>query len=146
MNDTLLLSDHVVSAAESCADQGADQSPRVGESLPMQAGPALHDCPDASFRGVILHKFAVRGVDQAAALERALRSGNAVELARQAQTLKQVAADLSADALCERADELERTAERGDLGEAGLALVRTREEIARCVEAAGDLLLQLAAE
>jgi HPt (histidine-containing phosphotransfer) domain-containing protein len=95
---------------------------------------------------MFLHKFAARASDQVAALKRALDSGNAAELARQARAIKHVAAHLPTDALHQRADELERTAERGDLESAGAAVERTREEIARSAEAAIELLSQLLAE
>ena len=84
--------------------------------------------------------------DQMAALERALDSGNTLELARQAQAIKGVAAHLPADALHERADELERSAERGDLenaGAAGRAHVRRNRPLGR---SAIELLSQLLAE
>ena len=116
-------------------------------TLPNQSAGRPHDCDrEVAFRGMLLHKFATRGPDQLAALERALDAGNAIELARQAQAVKNVAAHLADDALHARADELERTAERGDLAGAGLALARTREEIARSIETAIKLLSQLTTE
>lgn len=117
------------------------------QTLPTQPAGRPHGCGDeVAFLGMFLHKFAARGLDQVAALERALGAGNVIELARQAQAVKGVAAHLANDALCARAEELERTAEQGDLPGAGLALARTREEIARSIETAIDLLSQLKAE
>ncbi|MEX0677544.1 MAG: Hpt domain-containing protein [Pirellulales bacterium] len=122
-----------------------EQNPDGGESSPINCLETIarRSLDDGASCGMMLHKFAARSVDQVSALERALGAGNARELAREAHTLKRVAADLAADALRVRADDLERSAERGDLEEAGLALARTREEIERCVEAAGALLAQL---
>ena len=118
-----------------------------GESPPICLESIARRClDDGASCGMMLHKFAARSVDQVAALARALEAGNALELARQAHTLKGVAADLAAQALHARADELERTAERGDLEQAGSALARTRAEIDRCVQAAGELLAQLSNE
>ena len=118
-----------------------------GESPPICLECIARRClNDGMSCGMMLHKFAARSVDQVAALERAFEAGNALELARQAHTLKGVAADLAAQALRARADELQRTAERGDLEQAGSALARTREELDRCVEAAGELLAQLSNE
>jgi HPt (histidine-containing phosphotransfer) domain-containing protein len=125
----------------------ASETSSLIQTLPTQPAGRPHGCDrEVAFRGMLLHKFAARGPDQVAALERALGAGNAVELARQAQAVKNVAAHLADDALHARADELQRTAERGDLAGAGLALVRTREEIARSVETAIELLSQLSAE
>lgn len=95
---------------------------------------------------MFLHKFAARSLDQVAALQRAFEAGNAVELARQAQAVKGLAAHLSDDALHARAEELQRTAERGDLPGSGLALARTRKQIARSVEVAIERLARLTAE
>jgi hypothetical protein len=97
-------------------------------------------------RGMFLHKFAARGLDQAATLKRAFESGNVLELAQQAQAIKDLAAELSDDALYARAEELARSAERGDLPGTSLALEGTREEIARSVETAIEQLSQLTAE
>jgi HPt (histidine-containing phosphotransfer) domain-containing protein len=115
--------------------------------LPIRLEKIAEGClDDGAWCGMKLHKFAVRSADQVAALARALESGNALELARGAHTLKGVAADLAAETLCALADELQRTAERGQLDQAGPTLVRTREEIERCVEAASELLGQLLRE
>jgi len=90
---------------------------------------------DSGFCGMILHKFAARSEDQLAALERALESANAPELARQAHTLQGVAANLSAHGLRAAAEELEAAAGRNDFSAAEPALKRTRAELARCVAA-----------
>jgi two-component system, sensor histidine kinase and response regulator len=98
---------------------------------------------DNGFCAMVLHKFAVRSSDQLAALERALESANALELARQAHTLQGVAANLSALALRDRAEELEAAAARGDLQTARRALEHTRRELSRCVTAIPALLARV---
>jgi HPt (histidine-containing phosphotransfer) domain-containing protein len=90
---------------------------------------------DHGFCAMILHKFAARSEDQLAALERALDSANAPELARQAHTLQGVAANLSAHGLRAAAEELEAAAGRSDFAAAEPALKRTRAELVRCVAA-----------
>ena len=51
---------------------------------PIDLASLLRRClDDVTFCGMILHKFAARSADQLAALERALESGNAIELARE---------------------------------------------------------------
>ncbi len=143
MNTTLPSSDDRF-GAENLIAPAVAWKPAGGPSLPICLESIAYRCLDNGMLcGMILHKFAARSGDQVAALERAIDSGNAPELARQAHTLKGVATDLSAETLCALAEELQRTAERGELHEAGLALVRTREEIDRCVEAACALLGQL---
>jgi HPt (histidine-containing phosphotransfer) domain-containing protein len=146
MSTNLLSSDDRIWAENLIAPSGERKS-AGGRSLPIRLECIADRCLDDGMScGMILHKFAARSVDQVAALERALDSGNALELARGAHALKGVAADLSAETLCALADQLQRTAERGELDEAAGALVRTREEIERCVEAASELLGQLLRE
>jgi len=141
---TNLLSSADRSSAENRIAPPGERKSAGGRSLPICLEGIADRCLDDGMScGMILHKFAARSVDQVAALERALDSGNATELARGAHRLKGVAADLSADTLCALADQLQRAAERGKLDEAAPALVRTRAEIERCVEAAGELLGQL---
>jgi HPt (histidine-containing phosphotransfer) domain-containing protein len=87
---------------------------------------------DAEFRAVTWHKFVARAGDCAGALRRAFESANAVELAREAHTLKEVAAALTANELYAASDALERTATGGDRDEARAALERVCAEIERC--------------
>ena len=83
---------------------------------PIDLASLLRRCLDDShFCAMILHKFAARSEDQLAAMQRALESGNAVELARERHTLQGLAANLSADGMQVRANELERLARAGDL-------------------------------
>lgn len=146
MNTTTLSTDNRLSA-ENLTAHAAPRQPARGRSGPIRLENIEEGRLDNGMLcGMILHKFAARSVDQMAALVRALDSRNAQELARGACTLKGVAAELSAEALRERADELERSAQRGDLEKAAIALVRTREEMDRCAEAASELLSQLLAE
>lgn len=143
MNTTTLSTDDRLSAEKLTAHVVARQ-PAGGRSLPIRLeniSGGRHD--NGMLCGMMLHKFAARSVDQMAALVRALDSGNARELARGAGALKGVAAELAAEVLLERADELERSARCGDLETAALALVRTREEMERCAAAASELLGQL---
>lgn len=90
---------------------------------------------DSSYCGVTWHKFVARSVDRVAALKRAFASGNAVELAREAQTLKGVAAGLAADELGALAEALEAAAQRDDPKEIGSTLARVCREIDRCAGA-----------
>src|SRR5262249_21557553 len=56
-----------------------------GAMSPFELKSLLHRClDDGVFCSMVLHKFAVRSADQIAALERALVSGNAAELAERA--------------------------------------------------------------
>ena len=108
--------------------------PATGEAAaPIDLQSLLRRClDDATFCGMILHKFAARASDQLAALQRALDSSNIVELAREAHTLAGVAANLSAVTLRDRADELERAAAGNNLAAAREAFERTRIELVRC--------------
>jgi HPt (histidine-containing phosphotransfer) domain-containing protein len=131
---------------------GRDSFP-VGISKPASAddGPAAIDLPsllrrcldDVTFCGMILHKFAARSADQLAALERALESGNTLELAREAHTLQGVAANMSAAALRSQADALERAAVRNDLPAARAALGNTRAEVTRCTQLVPELIARV---
>lgn len=112
---------------------------------PIDLASLLRRClDDAQFCGMILHKFAARSADQLAAIQRALESGNAIELAREAHTLQGVAANLSAGGIRERAKELERVARDGDLKTARKVFDATRGEVDRCRLAVPELLLRLA--
>ncbi len=112
---------------------------------PIDLASLLRRCiDDVTFCGMILHKFAARSSDQLAALERALESGNAIELAREAHTLQGVAANMSAAAMRSRADDLERAARAGDLSAARKLYAAARGEVDRCRLAVPELLLRLA--
>lgn len=112
---------------------------------PIDLASLLRRClNDTQFCGIILHKFAARSADQVAALQRALESGNAVELAREAHTLQGVAANLSAAGIRDRARELERVARAGDLQSARKAFELARGEVDRCRLVVPELLLRLA--
>lgn len=107
----------------------------------------LHRClDDEVFCRMILHKFAMRSVDQMNALSRAIESNNTVELAREAHTLKGVAANLSAGTLTARAAELERAAQNGDMQAAREVLEETRLEVDKLVAAVPDLLDQVSTQ
>jgi HPt (histidine-containing phosphotransfer) domain-containing protein len=115
-------------------------------SPPIDIASLLHRClDDTTFCGMILHKFAARAGDQLAALQRALESANIVELAREAHTLAGVAANLSAVALRDSADELERAATGSNLADARVALDRIRTEVIRCTELVPRLIERLTA-
>ncbi len=108
---------------------------------PIDLASLLRRClDDTTFCGMILHKFASRAADQIAALERAIDSGNTIDLAREAHTLVGVAANLSAQTLCDRAKQLELSASSQDLSAARTALEHTRAELHRCVEIVPELL------
>jgi two-component system sensor histidine kinase/response regulator len=112
---------------------------------PIDLASLLRRClDDVTFCGMILHKFAARSADQLAALERALESGNAIELAREAHTLQGVAANMSAAGMRARADDLERAARAGDLNTARKLYAAARGEVDRCRLAVPELLLRLA--
>lgn len=112
---------------------------------PIDLAGLLRRClDDAQFCAMILHKFAARSQDQLAALQRAIESGNAVELAREAHTLQGVAANLSATGIRARAEELERVARAGDLRAARAAFEQARGEVDRCRLAVPELLVRLA--
>ncbi len=116
-----------------------------GQDEPIDLASLLRRClEDVQFCGIVLHKFAARSADQVAALERALESGNTVELAREAHTLQGVAANLSATALRLRADELEHAARIGELKAARKLLDAARDEVFRCRHVIPQLLLRLA--
>ena len=89
---------------------------------------------DAHFCTLMLRKFSHRAGDQMAALDRAARSGNALELAREAHTLKGLAGNLSAAPLQKSADRLEQAARRSDLHEAGSLVDQVRDQIDRCMQ------------
>jgi HPt (histidine-containing phosphotransfer) domain-containing protein len=112
---------------------------------PIDLPSLLRRClDDVTFCGMILHKFAARSSDQLAALERALDSGNAIELAREAHTLQGVAANMSAAGMRARADDLERAARAGDFSAARKLYAAARGEVDRCRMAVPELLLRLA--
>lgn len=112
---------------------------------PIDLASLLRRCLDDShFCAMILHKFAARSEDQLAALERALESGNAIELAREAHTLQGVAANMSAAGMRARADDLERAARAGDFSAARKLFAAARGEVDRCRLAVPELILKLA--
>jgi HPt (histidine-containing phosphotransfer) domain-containing protein len=119
--------------------------PHADFDEPIDLVSLLRRClDDAQFCAMILHKFAARSQDQLAAIERALESGNAVELAREAHTLQGVAANLSAGGIRERAKQLEGAARSGDLQSARKAYELTRGEVDRCRLMVPELLVRLA--
>jgi Amt family ammonium transporter len=108
--------------------------PAMAQPAPFDVESLLHRClGDNDFSAQILRKFAARADSQHAALHRAVASGNLDELRREAHSLKGVAANLSADALRNRAARLElaaRTCQTQDLSQ---LLNETCDELARCV-------------
>lgn len=98
---------------------------------------------DANFCALMLRKFSHRAGDQLAALDRAARSGNAIELAREAHTLKGLAGNLSATPLQISADRLEQVARRSELKDAGSLVDQVRDQVARCVEEIPRVLAQI---
>jgi HPt (histidine-containing phosphotransfer) domain-containing protein len=119
-------------------------SPQPVFDEPIDLPSLLRRClDDAHFCAMILHKFAARSMDQLSALERALESGNSVELAREAHTLQGVAANLSADGARQQAKELERVARAGDLKAARKSLEAVRGEVDRCRLMVPELILRL---
>jgi HPt (histidine-containing phosphotransfer) domain-containing protein len=138
MNDPC-LSDQDFAAGGSCSQAGGGDACRRAESALAHLESLLRrSLADSTYSGMAWHKFAARAVDRVAALRRAFASGNAVELAREAQTLKEVAACLSANELHALADELAHAAGRSDLQAAGPALERACREIDRCAGVAGE--------
>lgn len=123
----------------------ADQLPAVGTPAIETAAEShsqdtihvaslLNRCfGDANFCTLMLRKFSHRAGDQLAALDRAARSGNAVDLAREAHTLKGLAGNLSAAPLQMSADRLEQVARRSELEEAESLLDQVRDQVARCL-------------
>jgi HPt (histidine-containing phosphotransfer) domain-containing protein len=99
---------------------------------------------DANFCTMILQKFADRGADQLAALDRAAASRNARELARQAHTLTEIAANLSADRLAVCAVRLERHAAAGTLDRVAVLLESVHAEMTRCLQAMPYVLVRVA--
>jgi HPt (histidine-containing phosphotransfer) domain-containing protein/two-component sensor histidine kinase len=98
---------------------------------------------DANFCTLMLRKFSHRAGDQLAALDRAARSGNAVDLAREAHSLKGLAGNLSAAPLQMSADRLEQVARRSELEEAGSLVGQVRDQVARCLAEIPRVLAQI---
>ena len=116
----------------------------TGSQAPIHVESLLDRCfGDADFCTLMLRKFLHRAGDQLAALDRAARSGNAVNLAREAHTLKGLAGNLSATSLQLSADRLEQVARRSDLKEAGSLVDQVRDQVARCLEAIPRVLAQI---
>ncbi len=108
----------------------------IARPEPFDVEDLLHRClGDAKFSSMLLQKFAARAGNQQAAIERAIDSGNLVELAREAHTLKGVAANLSADELRHGAAKLEQAARGGQRDELADLLADVVDELARCVAA-----------
>lgn len=114
-------------AMESSAEHGPQVTIHVESLLGRCFG-------DVDFCTLMLRKFSHRAGDQLAALDRATRSGNAIELARAAHTLKGLAGNLSAAPLQMFADRLEQVARRSKFEEAGLLVDQVRDQVARCME------------
>lgn len=139
------ISSHPEAGAGQRSAEAGGRAPHPAELALIDLESLLRRClDDEVFCRMVLHKFAMRSVDQMAALARAIESRNCVELAREAHTLKGVAANLSAEALQAQADELERAAQRGDMAAAAKALETTRTEVDRLVAAVPGLLEQMA--
>ncbi len=141
----------VVSRQDSVCDQfnlgtpPATRNSVAGEESVIDLLDLLQRClDDATFCGMILHKFVNRSADQLAAMERALEAGNMQELAREAHTLQGVAANLSAACLRSRAEALENAVRQNDLSGARQALDETRSEIVRCTTIVPELMDRLA--
>ena len=98
---------------------------------------------DANFCSLMLRKFSHRAGNQLAALDRAARNGNALELAREAHTLKGLAGNLSATPLQISADRLEQVARQSELKDAGSLLDQVRDQVARCVAEIPRVLAQI---
>jgi len=121
-----------------------EPSAEYGSPITIHVESLLDRCfGDVDFCTLILRKFSHRASDQLAALDRATRSGNAIELARAAHTLKGLAGNLSATPLQMSADRLEQAARRSKFGEAGLLVDQVRDQIARCVEEIPRILAQM---
>jgi hypothetical protein len=119
----------------------ADEQCRGAEaSLAHLEGLLRRSLEDSAFCGVTWHKFVARAGDLAGALRRAFKSGNAAALAREAQTLQEVAAALAESGLQAVADELARAASRGGKKQVGRALERCCAEIDRCAAEAAAIL------
>ena len=100
---------------------------------------------DIGFCRQLLQAFTERVADQLTAVEQAAKAGDAVALARKAHAAKSVAGTLAADAICQRAAELEHLGRHADLSAADLALVNFRREVERCLEYIPQLLATVAA-
>jgi HPt (histidine-containing phosphotransfer) domain-containing protein len=104
----------------------------------------LDDCQgDEAFCTMILQKFASRAADQLAALDRAAASRNAVELARQADTLCGIATNLSAGELVVSAARLQWQARAGAFDRVAPLLESVRTDVARCLQAIPDVLREI---
>ena len=112
---------------------------------PFDAKSLLHRCMgDAGFCELMLQKFADRAANQLAALERAARAANCVELAREAHTLKGIALNLSADELRASATRLEQAARTGQCDCLGELISEVRVQVIRCLESMPWVLAEIA--
>jgi HPt (histidine-containing phosphotransfer) domain-containing protein len=122
----------------------ADAAGTSATSTSFDAAGLLAKCGgDARACAVMLRKFAARAADQLAALDRAAASQNAIELARQAHTLSEIAANLSANALATWAARLEWQARTSALGRVAPLLDTVRDEVARCLQAVPEVLARI---
>lgn len=118
--------------------------PAIAQRAPFDVEALLHRClGDSAFSAQILRKFAARADGQRAALHRAVASGNLDELRREAHSLKGVAANLSADALRNRAARLELAARTCQTQGLSQLLDETCDELARCVATIPQVLGRL---
>lgn len=128
--------DNARAAMERMAESGSKDTIHVESLLDRCFG-------DANFCTLMLRKFSHRAGDQMAALDRAARSGNAIELAREAHTLKGLAGNLSATPLQISADRLEQAARSSELKHAGSLVDQVRNQVARCVAEIPRVLAQI---
>jgi len=139
---TAIVEPSALQAARSRADVPVQE--RAAPRAPLDLESLWHRCSgDTRCCTMLLHKFVTHAGDQIAMLKRATKSGNAIELAARAHTLKEVAANLSADDLQFHCSELEWLAEDGKLDHVGPVLERIEGEVQRCLEALPELLTQI---
>ena len=100
---------------------------------------------DIGFCRQLLQAFSERVADQLTAVEQAAKAGDPIALARKAHAAKSVAGTLAADAICQKAAELEHLGRHADLSAAELALESFRREVERCLEYIPQLLATVAA-
>jgi len=104
----------------------------------------LHRClGDTEFSSLLLQKFAARAMDHRNNLQRAGDNGNLADLAREAHTLKGVAANLSANELQARCARLEQAARTGSVDPTARLLNEVLEELSRCQQSVPNLLAEL---
>jgi len=107
-------------------------SPAQDEKSPINYEMLLRRCAgNAGFACSIIEKFLRRALPDIEELEQILAAGDAPGLAVLAQRFKSCAADLSADGVREKAEEVEAMGRAGNLEGARVCIERLRSEFAR---------------